>query len=149
LLLATLIGALNIFADVLAGFIGDRFGWRRITTWVGCAGSAVSTLLLYVGPAAAGLNMWIAAACCMLFGGTLVGYSPFTVLMPACARSPGDKDNALSIYTLSAGLSEFVGSALVSVFITTIGFLGLTILPACLHIVNLFIVSRFRSAEDP
>jgi polyol permease family len=149
LLLATFIGTLNIFTNVLAGFIGDRFGWRRTTMWVGCAGSAVSTLLLYVGPAETGPDMWVAAACCMLFGGTLAGYSPFTVLMPACARTPGDRDSALSIYTLGAGLSAFVGPALVALFITTIGFGGLTILFACLHVVNFFIVSQFRCDEDP
>lgn len=149
LILGSCIGVLNIFANVVAGYLADKVGWRRTTVWVGCIGSAVSAVLMYAGPLWAGPNMLVAALCCMFFGLTMAGYSPFTVLMPACARSAEDEDNALAIYTLGAGLSGFAGPALVAIFFNSIGFGGLMIIFVLMHLINVLIISRFRTDEDP
>ena len=116
LLLVTCVYTANIFANLVFGIVGDRLGWRRTVTWFGCVTCAAGMLLLYYVPQAVGPNFTVTLLCWAVFGIGLAGFVPLTALMPSMVR-PGDSANALGVYSLAAGLSAFVGPAVV-------GFLG-------------------------
>ncbi len=108
LLLVTCVYTANIFANLVFGIVGDRFGWRRTVTWFSCVMCAAGALLLYYVPLALGPNFAVALLCWAVYGIGLAGFVPLTALMPE-----SDSGSALAIYTLAAGLSAFAGPALV------------------------------------
>lgn len=112
LLIVTVVYTANIFANLFFGVIADYFGWRRTITWFGCVTCGIGMLLLYYVPLWVGASFWLTVLCWAIFGIGLAGFVPLTALMPS---SVGEKDtgNALAIYTLAAGLSQFIGPALV------------------------------------
>ncbi|MEV7090471.1 MFS transporter [Streptomyces sp. NPDC093085] len=112
LLLVTCVYTANVFANLAFGIIGDRLGWRRTVTWFGCVLCAAGLLLLYYVPQLTGPNFCITLLCWGVFGIGLAGFVPLTALMPGLVR-PADSANALAVYSLAAGLSAFVGPALV------------------------------------
>ena len=52
--------ATNIFANLLFGVVGDRFGWRRPSAGSAAPAAPSRTLLLYYVPNAVGANYWLA-----------------------------------------------------------------------------------------
>ncbi|WP_275558966.1 MFS transporter [Streptomyces sp. 5-6(2022)] len=112
LLLVTCVYTANIFANLGFGILGDRLGWRRTVTWFGCVLCAAGMLLLYYVPQLTGPNFWVTLLCWGVYGIGLAGFVPLTALMPGLVR-PADSANALGVYSLAAGLSAFVGPALV------------------------------------
>ncbi|WP_084531765.1 MFS transporter [Nocardia miyunensis] len=111
LLLVTCVYTTNIFANLVFGIVGDKFGWRRTVTWFGCVMCAVGALLLYYVPLAVGPNFVVTLLCWAVFGIGLAGFVPLTALMPAVVDK-ADSGSALAIYSLAAGLSAFVGPAI-------------------------------------
>lgn len=114
LLIVTIVYTTNIFANLVFGIVADHFGWRRTITWFGCVMCGIGILLLYYVPVWAGASFWLTVACWSIFGIGLSGFVPLTALMPSSVGSR-DTGNALAIYTLAAGLSQFIGPALVAV----------------------------------
>ncbi|WP_024802835.1 MFS transporter [Nocardia sp. BMG51109] len=111
LLLVTCVYTANVFANLVFGIVGDRFGWRRTVTWFGCVMCAVGALLLYYVPLAVGPNFVVTLLCWAVFGIGLAGFVPLTALVPAVVGK-ADSGSALAVYTLAAGLSAFVGPAI-------------------------------------
>ncbi|GAA3333499.1 hypothetical protein GCM10020331_097770 [Ectobacillus funiculus] len=79
----------------------------------------VSIIAMYYTPQIVGHNYWVMTIVASLFGAGLAGYVPLSALMPSLA--PDNKGAAMSILNLGAGLSAFVGPALVGLFIGSIG----------------------------
>ena len=129
--LVFIVGASNIFANLLFGIVSDSIGWHRTLRVFGCLGSAVSSLLLYFGPQAVP-QYWVAAMCAALFGITLAGFTPISVLMSLIA--PEQKGNAIAVLNLGAGAATFVGPLIVAVFLELIGAGGVTIIFAGLYV---------------
>lgn len=118
---ATLWGV-NIIFNLLFGVISDGLGWRNVVMWFGCIGCALTTVLFYYMPQWAGPNYWATLAMAGLFGACLAAFVPLSALMPTLA--PDNKGAAMSILNLGAGLSTFVGPAVVGIFIGSLGATG-------------------------
>lgn len=127
----------NIIFSLIFGLVGDKLGWRNTVMWFGGVGCTIFTLAIYYIPIAAGPNFLLAtiAACC--YGACLAGFVPLSALVPSLVTE--NKGAAMSILNLGAGLSTFVGPAIVGIFIGGLGsegviwiFTGLYILSAIL-----------------
>ena len=123
----------NIIWNLLFGLIGDRFGWRRTVAYCGGFGCTLSTLALYYVPVLHhSLAMTVLVG--VLYGATLAGYVPLSALMPSLA--PDHKGAALSLLSLGAGMSVWVGPALVAVLLRPIGVAGIMWVFAGMYLVS-------------
>lgn len=129
--------SVNIVFNLIFGVISDGLGWRNVVMWCGCIGCAVTTLLFFYVPHFFGANYFLTLVVAGLFGACLAGFVPLSAIMPTLA--PDNKGAAMSILNLGAGLSTFVGPAVVGLFIGSLGasgviwiFVGLYLLSAVL-----------------
>ncbi len=170
----------NIIWNLLFGFIGDRLGWRRTVALCGGVGSAITTLLLYYSPSEFGTrvttfllaclptrtsefllehfgdaiqtNYPLAVLAAMFYGATLAGYVPLSALMPSLA--PENKGAAMSLLNLGAGASNWVGPAIVWVFLPIVGVGGVMWIYAVLYLISavltlLLTLPEAEATEDP
>lgn len=106
----------TIFTNILWGITGEYIGWIRQVRWFGCIGMAVSSLMFYYLPVHFGHNMLIAMIPAVCLGIFVAAFVPMTAVFPAL--EPHHQGAAVSIYNLSAGLSNFVAPAIASVVLT-------------------------------
>lgn len=130
--LVFVLGAANIFANLFFGILSDRLGWHRTLRWFGCMGSAVAVLLFYFLPQQVGDQYWVSVLCAALFGVSLAGFTPISVLMSLMA--PGQKGNSIAVLNLGAGAATFVGPLIVALFLGPLGAGGVTIIFAALYV---------------
>jgi MFS family permease len=131
----------NIIWNLLFGLIGDRFGWRRTVAICGGFGSAISTLTLYYVPTLHH-SLPLAVLAGVFYGATLAGYVPLSALMPSLA--PEHRGASLSLLSLGAGMSVWVGPALVALLLKPIGVVGLMWVFAGLYLVSGFLALTLR-----
>lgn len=112
----------NMIFNVIWGMIGDKIGWLFVVRWFGCIGSSVASVLFYYVPLAFGNHFWVAAGIAILFGCAIAAFTPLSAIIPALA--PDDKGSAISILNLGAGLSSFVGPAIVGLVSVNYGVEG-------------------------
>jgi polyol permease family len=124
----------NIIWNLLFGFLGDRLGWRQTVAWCGGVGSAITTLLLYYVPHSLGANYPLTILAAVLYGATLAGYVPLSALMPSLA--PKNKGAAMSLLNLGAGASNWVGPAIVWLFLRPLGVGGVMWIYAGLYLLS-------------
>ncbi|WP_461485735.1 MFS transporter [Pedobacter sp.] len=127
----------NIAFNLIFGFIGDSLGWRNTIKWFGGVGCALTTLLFYYSPQLFNGNYWLIMASGVLWGALLAGYVPLSALVPSLVSK--DKGAAMAVLNLGAGLSVFVGPALVGLFIGQIGSAGMAWMLALLYLVSAFL----------
>jgi len=144
--LVFVLGAANIFANLFFGVLSDRLGWHRTLRWFGCVASAVSSLCLYFLPAHVSDQYWVAVLCATLYGITLAGFTPISVLMSLMA--PGQKGNAIAVLNLGAGAATFVGPLIVTVFLGLIGPGGVTVMFAGLYVMAGIAVRWLQIPEE-
>jgi len=144
--LVFVLGAANIFANLFFGVLSDRLGWHLTLRWFGCIASAVSSLCLYFLPAHVSDQYWLALVCAALYGITLAGFTPISVLMSLMA--PGQKGNAIAVLNLGAGAATFVGPLIVTVFLDSIGPGGVTAVFAALYVMAGVAVRWLRIPEE-
>lgn len=130
--LVFILGAANIFANLFFGVLSDRLGWHRTLRWFGCIGSAVSVLMFYFLPQYVSDQYWVSALCAALFGISLAGFTPISVLMSLMA--PGQKGNSIAVLNLGAGAATFVGPLIVALFLAPLGAGGVTIIFAAMYV---------------
>lgn len=130
--LVFILGVANIFANLFFGVLSDRLGWHRTLRWFGCIGSAITIMLFYFLPQYVGDQYWVSAVCAALFGITLAGFTPISVLMSLMA--PGQKGNAIAVLNLGAGAATFVGPLIVAVFLAPLGAAGVTAIFAVFYV---------------
>ncbi|MCP2260004.1 polyol permease family [Streptoalloteichus tenebrarius] len=140
--LLTVMFTTNIFFNLIFGLVGDRLGWQRTIAWFGGVGSAVTTLLLYYAPLAAGAQYWLALLVAAAYGATLAGYVPLSALMPSLA--PEHKGQAMAALNLGAGASTFVGPALVGLFLGPLGVAGVMWIFAGLYLASALMTTFLR-----
>lgn len=112
----------NILFNLIFGVISDGLGWRNVVMWFGCVGCAITTLMFYYVPYLLGPNYLLTVVAAGLFGACLAAFVPLSAIMPTLA--PENKGAAMSILNLGAGLSTFVGPAVVGLFIGSLGSSG-------------------------
>jgi len=113
LTLITIMGLVGMSFNPVIGKLSDRIGWRKVLTFFGGLGSAISMLLMYFVPQWSGGSFVLSVLFACLYGITLCGYVPAAALFSSlCAKK--DKGNAMAIYCCAAGLSTFFGPALYS-----------------------------------
>jgi len=122
----------NIIFNLIFGFVGDGFGWKNTVLWFGCVGCAVSSLLFYYSPEIFGHSFWLITLCGSIWGALLAGFVPLSALTPSLVKK--DKGAAMAILNLGAGLSVFVGPAIVGAFIGLVGNTGLIWILAGLYL---------------
>jgi len=123
----------NIIWNLLFGLIGDRFGWRKTVAYCGGFGCTLTTLALYYVPIlhhSLGMSVLVG----VLYGATLAGYVPLSALMPSLA--PDHKGAALSLLSLGAGMSVWVGPAIVALLLQPIGVVGVMWVFAAMYLIS-------------
>ncbi|RJS93041.1 MFS transporter [Salinisphaera sp. Q1T1-3] len=135
LTLITIMGLVGMSFNPIVGRLSDTLGWRKILTFVGGLGSAVSMLLMYFVPQWSGGNYVLSLVFACLYGITLCGYVPAAALIGAlCPRE--DKGNALAIYCLAAGVSTFIGPVLYRLLNAGMGMTGVVWIYAGLYVLS-------------
>ncbi len=102
--------------------------------YCGGVGSAITTLMLYYAPHTFGANYPLAVLAAVLYGATLAGYVPLSALMPSLA--PENKGAAMSLLNLGAGASNWVGPAIVALFLPIAGVGGVMWIYALLYVIS-------------
>lgn len=80
-------------------------GWMRVIRWFGCLGMAASSLAFYYMPQYFGHNYWMAMIPAIALGTFVAAFVPMAAVFPAL--EPKHKGAAISVYNLSAGMSNF------------------------------------------
>ena len=128
----------NIFFNLIFGIVGDRIGWRNTVIWFGGVGCAIFTAAFYYAPALLGPNYIVTTIVAACFGACLAAYVPLSAIIPSLA--PENKGAAMSILNLGAGLSTFLGPALVGIFIGSLGVVGVIWIYTGLYLVSAFLM---------
>lgn len=123
----------NIIFNLIFGLISDKLGWRNVVMWFGCVGCALSTLLFFYVPHYFGANYWLTISAAGIFGACLAAFVPLSAILPSLA--PENKGAAMSILNLGAGLSTFIGPAVVGIFIGSLGAQGVIWIYTGLYVV--------------
>lgn len=112
----------TIFTNIFWGITGEVIGWIRQVRWFGCLGMAVSSLAFYYVPLWFGHNYWMAMVPAVMLGIFVAAFVPMTAVFPTL--EPNHKGAAVSIYNLSAGLSNFVAPAIASALLPFFDIVG-------------------------
>lgn len=123
----------TIFTNVMWGILGEKIGWLRQVRWFGCIGCAISSLAFYYLPVYAGHNFWVALVPAVMLGITVAAFVPMTAVFPVL--EPNHKGAAISIYNLSAGLSNFVAPAIASIILPFLDIVGVVWVYTALYLI--------------
>lgn len=123
----------TIFTNVMWGILGEYIGWIRQVRWFGCLGCAISSLAFYYLPVTFGHNYWVAMIPAIMLGITVAAFVPMTAVFPVL--EPKHKGAAISIYNLSAGLSNFLAPAIASLVLPFFDVVGVVWTYTALYLV--------------
>jgi len=136
----------TIFSNVFWGVVAEKMGWMRVVRWFGCIGMALSSLAFYYIPQHFGHNFAMALVPAIALGIFVAAFVPMAAVFPAL--EPGHKGAAISVYNLSAGLSNFLAPAIAVVLLPWFSTLGVVIAYTVLYVVA-FILCPFIRVEQP
>ncbi|WPP02005.1 MFS transporter [Pseudomonas sp. HR96] len=120
--LLTIVFVFNIIGNITSSVVSTRLGYRNTILWLGAIGSTVSTPLFFFMPQMFPHNFLLASLFGAFYGLTLACFVPLSALAPALA--PQNKAAALSVLSLGAGASTWVGPAVVAIFSERFGLAG-------------------------
>lgn len=135
----------NIIFNLIFGFVGDSLGWRNTVMWFGGFGCGLTALLFYYSPQLFSQSYLGVLISGVLWGAMLAGYVPLSALVPSLVKD--DKGAAMAILNLGAGLSVFVGPAIVGLFIEMIGSTGVVWILAMLYFISA-LLTKFITLQD-
>lgn len=135
----------NIVFNLIFGFIGDFIGWRKTVMWFGCGGCTVGSLLFFYAPQIYPASMMFVMVCGFFWGAMLAGYVPLSALVPSLVKE--EKGAAMSVLNLGAGLSAFVGPAVIGIAYPLVGNAGVIWTFAILYVIS-GILSRFIALPE-
>ena len=141
-----LVYLVTVFTNLMWGVLGDRIGWVKTVRWFGSIGMAVSTLLLYFLPATFGPNPWLTGGAVVLFGFAIAAYVPLSALMPAL--EPQHRGGAVALLNLSAGLSQFIGSLIVTICWAWLGTAGTVIVLAAIYLFGFALTFKMKVDQN-
>jgi polyol permease family len=142
----TIMFATNVVFNLFWGIVGDRIGWRKTITFAGSCGCAVSTLGLYYVPHIFGANYLLVTFAGMAYGAALAGYVPIAAIMATLA--PESRAAAMSIMNLGAGMSIWLGPAVVALCLPHFGVEGVIWVFSGMYVVAAFISYTLRLPSE-
>ena len=136
----------TIFTNIFWGVLAEKIGWMKVVRWFGCVGMALSSLAFYYMPQYFGHNYWMAMVPAVALGIFVAAFVPMAAVFPAL--EPKHKGAAISVYNLSAGLSNFLAPAIAVVLLPYFSTIGVVIAYTTLYIIA-FIICPFIRVEQP
>lgn len=136
----------TIFSNIFWGIVAEKMGWIRVVRWFGCIGMAVSSLAFYYIPQYFGHNFAMALIPAIALGLFVAAFVPMAAVFPAL--EPHHKGAAISVYNLSAGLSNFLAPAIAVVLLPFFSTIGVVIAYTVLYVIAFFLCN-FIHVEQP
>ncbi|HEC0091015.1 TPA: RbtT/DalT/CsbX family MFS transporter [Klebsiella pneumoniae] len=136
----------TIFSNVFWGIVAEKMGWMKVIRWFGCIGMALSSLAFYYLPQHFGHNFAMALVPAIALGIFVAAFVPMAAVFPAL--EPNHKGAAISVYNLSAGLSNFLAPAIAVVLLPYFSTIGVVIAYTALYILAFFLCPLIR-VEQP
>ncbi|HID9621836.1 TPA: RbtT/DalT/CsbX family MFS transporter [Enterobacter hormaechei] len=136
----------TIFSNVFWGVVAEKMGWMRVVRWFGCIGMALSSLAFYYIPQHFGHNFAMALVPAIALGIFVAAFVPMAEVFPAL--EPRHKGAAISVYNLSAGLSNFLAPAIAVVLLPWFSTLGVVIAYTVLYLLA-FVLCAFIRVTQP
>ncbi|MBD3689315.1 MFS transporter [Nanchangia anserum] len=143
----TLFGVVCILGDVAWGIGGDRLGWHRTLQMFATPLCAISLLYLYAIPFLVGPNFLLIAIGMAGMGIGLSAHVPTTPLIMAHAEP--ETANALAVLNLGAGMGAFVGPAVVTIFVDSLGYGAVACALAGLYVISFCLLFVMKHDADP
>lgn len=154
----TVFFATTLVSNVFWGIVGEKLGWVKVVRWFGCIGMALSSLSFYylpqwyntIAPAGAEgastaefMMAWIPA---FLLGWFVAAFVPMTAIFTSL--EPKHQGAAISVYNLSAGLSNFAAPAIATVVLPFGSFIGVVYAYTALYLIA-FVLTFFLRVKQP
>lgn len=136
----------TIFSNVFWGIMNEIMGWINVIRCMGCLGMAGSTLLFYFIPQAFPDSFamdCIPAVQLGIFVGAFVAVTPIMTTLEL-----EHKGAAISVYNLSAGMSNFAAPAIASLLLPFFGVEGVVYAYAALYLFA-FVLTFLLKVEQP
>ncbi|WP_155958953.1 MFS transporter, partial [Klebsiella aerogenes] len=122
----------TIFSNVFWGIVAEKLGWMKVVRWFGCIGMALSSLAFYYLPQHFGHNFAMALVPAIALGIFVAAFVPMAAVFPAL--EPKHKGAAISVYNLSAGLSNFLAPAIAVVLLPHFSTIGVVVAYTALYL---------------
>lgn len=122
--------AVTVFTNVAWGIIGEYIGWIVVIRYFGCLGMCASTLLFYYLPHWIP-SIYVGYLCAVLLGIFVACFVQITPILTSL--EPEHKGACISVYNLSAGLSNFLAPAIATVAMPWFGIKGVVFIYAGLY----------------
>jgi polyol permease family len=136
----------TIFSNVFWGVMGEKLGWMKVVRWFGCIGMALSSLAFYYIPQYYGHNFYMALIPAISLGIFVAAFVPMAAVFPAL--EPKHKGAAISVYNLSAGLSNFFAPAIAVILLPHFGTIGVVVAYTVLYLIA-FVLTFYIQVEQP
>lgn len=140
------INIVNIFANYLFGYIGDKLGWRKTVAYFAGTLCGIGTFGMYLMPKIFGHNIVLLFISLCLYAIGLSAFGPLSALIPNLA--PDKKGAAISALNLGSGMSNFVGPLIVSIFIGPFGPAGALIAIGIFYILGSVLAIFLKTPEE-
>lgn len=127
----------TVFTNVAWGIIGEYIGWITVIRYFGCLGMCLATLLFYYLPHLVPGSLLIGYFCALLLGIFVACFVQITPILTAL--EPEHKGACISVYNLSAGLSNFLAPAIATIFMPFVGLKGVVLIYAGLYLFAFFL----------
>ena len=115
------------------GILGEKLGWMKVVRWFGCIGMALSSPAFYYIPQHFGHSFAMALIPAIALGIFVAAFVPLAAVFPAL--EPKHKGAAISVYNLSAGMSNFLAPAIAVVLLPFFSTIGVVIAYTALYVV--------------
>ena len=136
----------NIFAGILFGNLGDRYGWRKIVCYFSGTLTAVSCILILVSvyyfP---GKSVFLMIGF-IVFAFGIAAFGPLSALIPAML--PTKKTAAISVLNLGSGLSNLIGPVLITLLFQKFGGFVVLSIFAILYLLASFLSYFLKLPEE-
>ncbi|HEY3985058.1 MFS transporter [Cedecea sp.] len=137
---------MTIVFNIFWGIVAEKMGWMRVIRWFGCLGMAASSMAFYYIPQHFGHNFAMALIPAIALGAFVAAFVPMAAVFPAL--EPNHTGAAISVYNLSAGLSNFLAPAIAVVLLPYFSTIGVVIAYTVLYLLA-FVCCRYIHVEQP
>ncbi|QGH61974.1 MFS transporter [Serratia proteamaculans] len=137
---------MTIVFNIFWGIVAEKIGWIKVIRWFGCLGMAASSIAFYYIPQHFGHNFAMALIPAIALGAFVAAFVPMAAVFPAL--EPNHTGAAISVYNLSAGLSNFLAPAIAVVLLPYFNTIGVVVAYTVLYLLA-FVCCRYIHVEQP